>query len=95
MVNVYVLINSDDLVSKTELMPVIDSRKSFYKKATVFEMCNGDKYLSSYDTVVASIIDGVAKIDGTYSMTTLRHIKDFLYQNGFEIGTKKFLVETY
>lgn len=80
--------------TKTELKPVIDSRKSFYKKAyTVTE--NDTITLLSYDTEVAEIRDGKAKIFDTYSVTTLRHIKDFLYQNGFKIGTKKELEEWY
>lgn len=80
--------------TKTELKPVIDSRKSFYKKAfTVTE--NDTITLISYDTEVAEIKDGKAKIFDTYSVTTLRHIKDFLYQNGFKIGTKSELLEWY
>lgn len=80
--------------TKTELKPVIDSRKSFYKKAyTVTE--NGTIKLLSYDTEVTEIKDGKAKIFGTYSRTTVRHINDFLYQNGFRVGTKKELEEWY
>lgn len=79
---------------QTELKPVIDSRKSFYKKANV--ITENDKIsLISYSTKVAEIKDGKAKIFDTYSATTLRHIKDFLYQNGFKIGTKKELMEMY
>ena len=78
----------------TELYPVYDSRKSFYKKAIVLED-EGVKRLRSYDTIVAEIRDGEAEVFGTYSATTMRHIKDFLYQNGFEVGTKKFIEETY
>jgi hypothetical protein len=78
----------------TELYPVYDSRKSFYKKAVVLED-EGVKRLRSYDTIVAEIRDGEAEVFGTYSATTMRHIKDFLYQNGFEVGTKKFIEDTY
>ncbi len=78
----------------TELTPVFDSRKSFYKKAYVLTEDN-KTILISYSTRVAEIEDGKAKIFGTYSPTTLRHIKDFLYQNNFEIGTKKQLLEWY
>lgn len=78
----------------TELTPVLDTRKSFYKKAHVLTEDN-KTILISYSTRVAEIEDGKAKIFGTYSPTTLRHIKDFLYQNGFEIGTKKELMEMY
>lgn len=78
----------------TFLQPQYDSRKSFYNKATVTTTENGS-YLSSYNTVVAQIENGKATINGTYSPTTLRHIKDYLYQNGFEVGTKKQLEEWY
>lgn len=78
----------------TELSPVFDTRKSFYKKAYV--LTENDKIiLISYSTRVAEIENRKAKIFGTYSPTTLRHIKDFLYQNGFKIGTKKELLEWY
>ena len=76
------------------LEPRYDSRKSFYGKAVVIEEA-GVKQLRSYNTIVAEIRDGQAEIFGTYSPTTLRHIKDFLYQNGFEIGSKKELEEMY
>lgn len=79
---------------KTELAPIFDSRKSFYKKAYVVTE-NNKIVLLSYDTEVAEIKDGKAKIFDTYSPTTLRHIKEFLYQNGFKIGTKKELEEWY
>lgn len=79
---------------QTELKPVLDSRKSFYKKANVITE-NDTITLISYTTKVAEIKDGKAKIFGTYSPTTLRHIKDFLYQNGFKIGTKSELLEMY
>lgn len=80
--------------TRKELHPVIDSRKSFYKKAyTITE--NKTITLLSYDTKVAEIKDGKAKIFGTYSRTTVRHINDFLYQNGFKAGSKKELEKWY
>ncbi|AIX12544.1 hypothetical protein WRP3_041 [Lactococcus phage WRP3] len=80
--------------TKTELEPIFDTRKSFYKKA--YTLTENDKIiLLSYNTEVAEIRDGKAKIFDTYSPTTLRHIKEFLYQNGFKIGTKKELEEWY
>ncbi len=81
-------------MTKIELEPRYDSRKSFYKKAHV--IIKGDvKQLQSYSTIVAEIKDDKAEIYGTYSPTTLRHIKEFLYQNGFEVGTKSELEEMY
>lgn len=80
--------------SRTELTPVYDRRKSFYKKAWVLES-EGVKQLLSYQTIVAEIRNGKAEVFGTHSSTTLRHIKDFLYQNGFEMGTKKEIEKMY
>lgn len=76
------------------LEPVFDSKKSFYKKAVVITE-GTKKLLRSYNTIVAEIDGEEATIHGFYSSTTLRHIKDFLYQNGFEIGTKAELEEMY
>lgn len=79
-----------------------DSRKSFYNKATVTEDKNG-KYLTSYNTVVARITDKYngyaitpyAEVYGTYSQTTLRHIKEFLKQNGFKAENKAQIERCY
>ena len=79
---------------QTALEPVFDTRKSFYGKAQVLTE-NNKTVLISYSTRVAEIENGKAKIFGTYSPTTLRHIKDFLYQNNFPIGTKSELLEMY
>ena len=84
------------------LKPIYDSRKSFYNKATVTEDKNG-KYLTSYNTVVARITDKnngykippYAEIYGTYSQTTLRHIKEFLKQNGFKAENKAQIEKDY
>lgn len=79
-----------------------DSRQSFYNKATVTEDKNG-KYLTSYNTVVARITDKnngykispYAEVYGTYSATTLRHIKEFLKQNGFKAESKSQIEKDY
>lgn len=78
-----------------DLMPMYDGRKSFYGKAKVIIMESGEIILQSYDTFVASIKDGEVIINGFYSNTTLRHIKEFLKQNGFEVGSKKELEKMY
>lgn len=75
---------------QTELKPVLDSRKSFYKKANVITE-NGTITLISYSTKVAEIKDGKAKIFGTYSVTTLRHIKDFYIKTVLKLELKKNL----
>ena len=63
-----------------ELSTSYDNAISFYGKANVREE-NGKTILTSYQTDVAEIENGKAKVFGTYSNTTLRHIKDFLKWN--------------
>lgn len=78
----------------TELTPVYDTRKSFYGKAHV--ITEGNRItLRSYSTNVAYIEGGKAVVHGTYSNTTLRHIKDFLRQNGFEASSKAQIEADY
>lgn len=79
-----------------ELIPQYDARRSFYSKARVEET---KKYLKlySYNTLVAMINkeENKAKVFGTYSQTTLRHIKEFLKQNNFTAINKKQIEDTY
>jgi hypothetical protein len=75
------------------LMPIYDNRASFYKKAKVF-VFNGCLYLQSYATIVAKVGGNCATVWGWYSQTTMRHINEFLRQNGFETMTKKDLKGT-
>jgi len=70
------------------------SQKSFYKKAKV-EVSDGKQSLYSYGTRVAEIENGKAKVYGTYSATTLRHIKEFLLQNGYKAETSKQIMKDY
>lgn len=77
-----------------ELKAIYCRQKSFYGKAKVLQNGNSTK-LISYKTIVAEIRNGQAKIFGWYSATTTRHIKEFLAQNGFEIGTKAKLEKLY
>ena len=86
--------NSD--IRFMELCPYYDSAKSFYGKAKIIEIEN-DVFLMSYDTIVAFFNRDtkVAKVIGTYSATTLRHIKEFLKQSGFKAETKKQIEKDY
>lgn len=77
-----------------ELEPIYSNVKSFYNKAKVLND-NGVIKLQSYSTIVAEIRNGKAKIFGFYSATTTRHIKEFLKQMGFEVGTKAQLEKLY
>lgn len=81
------------------LEPVIDRRKSFYKKAKILIDNKGNKYLKSYDSIIAEVKNGKVKINTDVylwdSQTSLRHLKDFLYQLGYEIGSKQDLINMY
>ncbi len=81
------------------LEPIIDRRKSFYKKAKILIDSKGNKYLQSYDSIIAEVKNGKVKINTDIylwdSQTSLRHLKDFLYQLGFEYGNKQKLIELY
>lgn len=71
-----------------------DNRKSFYGKAKI-ENSNGKQILYSYGTKVAEIENGNPKVYGTYSATTLGHIKEFLLQNGFKAENSKQIMKDY
>ena len=80
-----------------ELKPQFDSAKSFYHKANIYRNDKGSIFLMSYETIVAEIVDKAvsptgqrqANVFGWYSMTTSRHINEFLQQNGFNKMSKK------
>ena len=70
-----------------ELTPKLDKRQSFYGKALVKEMNNNTIILYSYYQPVCWIANGkYYELNGTidskylFSQTTLRHIREFLYQ---------------
>lgn len=72
-----------------ELLPSLDRHKSFYGRAHTVT-CGDRIALYSYRTKVAEYNLQTRKmvVLGTYSATTLRHIKEFLYQHGFGINSK-------
>lgn len=77
-----------------ELQARFDARASFYGKAHVYK--EGEKLvLRSYDTDVAHIKSDEARVYDTHSNTTLRHIKEFLLQNGFKAENKKQIEQDY
>lgn len=71
-----------------DMIPQYDSRQSFYGKARV-DYRGNEKTLYSYNTPVARItgdkVELLPKWD--WSQTTLRHVKEFLKQNGFEANS--------
>lgn len=79
---------------ETELRPIYDGKKSFYKKANVREE-EGKIILKSYHTDVCFIKNERAFINDVFSPTTLRHIKEFLKQNNFKADTKSQILKDY
>ena len=71
-----------------ELQPIYSNVKSFYGKAKIIRERDTIK-LQSYNTIIAEIKNGRLHINGFYSATSTRHLKEFLKQNGFKNGTKK------
>lgn len=62
------------------LEPIIGTRKSFYGKAIVRTFGN-TKTLYSYNTKICTLRNNVLVFESFYiSNTTIRHVKDFLYQ---------------
>lgn len=90
------------MIGMYELNARYDARKSFYGKAKVVET-QDSKELYSYDTLVAKvttknhgyIIPAYAEVYGIYSDTTLRHIKEFLKQEGFKAESKSQIERDY
>jgi hypothetical protein len=84
-----------------DLEPRYDSRKSFYGKAKI-EADYPVVKLWSYSTNVATITfngqpedSGTLQVFGTYSNTTLRHIKEFMKQYGFKADNSKQIMADY
>lgn len=87
--------NEEDLeeskkIEEDKLEPVYDNAASFYGKAET----DGDK-LYSYNTLVAEMIDGKPVVYNLQSLTTTRHVREWLKQNGFEATTKKQIAKDY
>jgi hypothetical protein len=82
-------------MKKFELTPT-NGRQSFNRKCIV-EEDNGISTLISYNTNVATYNheNNHMIVLGYYSATTLTHINAFLDYYGFDICTKKELIETY
>jgi len=79
----------------TELKPIYDSGKSFYGKAKTY-FSGSNLVLRSYSTDVAYITENnEAVVNGMYSQTTSRHIKEFLLQNGFQADNWKQIEADY
>lgn len=89
---------SKSLREEPDLCPQYDSRKSFYGKAEVVDNEDGSKTLFSYSTPVCKIsekgeVNRLRHWD--YSPTTLRHVKEFLKQNGFKADSASQIEKDY
>lgn len=86
-------------IEEIELKPTWSKLKSFHGKAMVGTKENGNKYLRSFGFLVAEIIDGKVKIHNEIekwdSKTTIRHINNFLFENGLQTGNVKELTKLY
>lgn len=72
------------LILKYFLYPMHSSLESFHDHAIVMVSKYGDVEwieLFSYNTMVCCIKKNILKINGTYSNTTIKHIKEFILQN--------------
>ena len=76
-----------------ELQPQLDNAQSFYKKAYTLHNDDGSIQLKSYATIVATFKDDKITVKDTYSATTLRHIKEFIYQTTGTSGLSKKDIE--
>lgn len=81
----------------TELKPKLYNQKSYYNKAIIQEI-NGGLNLYSYGVEMVNIRKGkLVNLNSNpenYTKTTLKHVKDFLYQVlGLENLTKSELLK--
>ena len=78
------------MTKKYNLETIYSTQKSFYGKATITELENGHKILTSYNTNVCKLDQNNNIIEiGYYSQTTGRHVNEFLMQHGHNKMTKK------
>ena len=81
-----------------ELKPIHNGQKSFYRKAFVTRQ-GGRIELHSYDTLAVTISQNqnvflhISIEDVT--VATMKHIREFLLQEGYEAGSKKEIYEKY
>lgn len=89
-------VDKEEGLNEALLEPEFSGRKSFYGKARVNDDESGNKVLRSYDTDIMKIVDGNIEMlcgEDALTQTTLRHIREFLQQNGIEPLTRKQLVD--
>ena len=75
-----------------ELTPYYENRRSYYGKAQVEIDCDNTRTLYSYGTPIIRIDSNgkVSRLWAGESATTLRHVKEFLLQNGRDYSKKAY-----
>lgn len=85
-------VDAQNSLSEANLEPQYSTRKSFYGKAYV----NDDNTLVSYGTPIMKIVDGKIQMlcrPEHLTQTTLRHIREFMQQNGMDPIPRNKLVK--
>lgn len=85
-------VDAQNNLSEANLEPQYSTRKSFYGKANV----NDDNTLVSYGTPIMKIEDGKIQMlcrPEHLTQTTIRHIREFMQQNGMDPLPKNKLVK--
>lgn len=85
-------VDAQNNLSEGNLEPQYSTRKSFYGKANV----NDDNTLVSYGTPIMKIVDGKIQMlcrPEHLTQTTLRHIREFMQQNGMAPVPRNKLVK--
>lgn len=80
-------IKSNVTIKEGVLEPQFSGNKSFYGKASVDTDSDGAKVLTSYSTKIAKVKDGKIEMlcdEDALSATTLRHLREFLKQEGID-----------
>ncbi|MBO7614972.1 MAG: hypothetical protein J6T15_04690 [Bacilli bacterium] len=89
------MVRQEEGLNEGVLEPKYSSRKSFYGKAGTDSTAEGN-VLTSYGTPIMRIKDGnVEMLCGEWALTstTLRHIREFMQQNGLEPLSKRQLID--
>jgi hypothetical protein len=85
-------VDAQNSLSEANLEPQYSTRKSFYGKANI----NDDNTLVSYGTPIMKIVDGKIQMlcrPEHLTQTTLRHIREFMQQNGMDPVPRNKLVK--
>lgn len=95
----YEVIAKDESLTEApiyDLKTQFDPRQSFYSKSQVDTGSdNSENKLYSYNTLVAEMVNGKPVVYNVESGTTLRHVKEWLRQNGFKAETKSQVIRDY